>query len=139
MNLALALSLLVVDLSEQSLTALIDGVPIVQFAASTGTSNRTPIGEFRVREKSATTMGVSPEGQRQPWIRMDWMIRFVLSPAGKSIGIHSVPYAPTPCREEMPTPLGVAPSTRGCVRLANADAAWIYQHVDYATIVQVRR
>lgn len=118
---------LVVDLSEQILEAY-DGSGAVQarWPVSTGAAaTPTPTGTFKVHSKSRTTFALS-----NPRVTMSHMVRF-----HGGIGFHSVPR-----RAGVPlaTPLGVRGVSHGCIRLADAHAARLYNNVAVGATVVVR-
>lgn len=126
---------IVVDLSDQT-TVVYDksGAVLNTFDVSTGLDSSTPLGTFKVFSKSSRTF-YTP----RPEERMRWMTRFTKGRRGGNIGFHGIPYKVTKQGEvAFPTPLGVAPSSHGCVRMLETEAKWIYTHSDIGTVVKVQ-
>lgn len=94
--------------------------------ASTGLANSTPVGTFRVFSKRQRTFY-----NARPSEKMDWMTRFTKGAGGDNIGFHGIPYTldKKGTRRHHFTPLGVRPSSHGCVRLADVDARWLFANV----------
>lgn len=102
---------------------------------SSGLHGTTPIGSFKVFSRSAKTF-YAPD----PAEKMDWMVRFTKSDRGNNIGFHSIPYRITKKgRVLVPTPIGQEPSSKGCIRLRNADARWLFHNVRIGTRIIVQR
>lgn len=100
---------------------------------STGTDDTTPTGSFRIFSKSEKTF-YAPD----PREKMRWMTRFTRGRAGGNIGFHSVPFRIVDGKEvPIPTPLGVAPSSHGCIRVSDSDARWIFDNMAIGTRVTV--
>lgn len=109
---------------------LVTNVPV-----STGLWDSTPTGSFRVFSKSALTFYTPNPGER-----MRWMVRFTKGRRGDNIGFHGIPFRVTATGEvPLPTPVGVAPSSHGCVRSRNADAKWLFDNMPLGTRVRVVR
>ena len=108
---------------------------IATIPVSTGLDNSTPVGTFKVFSQSAQTF-YTPN----PSERMRWMTRFTKGRQGGNIGFHGIPYKVTKSGE-IPffTPLGVAPSSHGCIRMRVADAKWLFHNMDIGTVVSVVR
>ncbi|MCE2855954.1 MAG: L,D-transpeptidase [Ilumatobacteraceae bacterium] len=129
------ISTIVVDLSDQT-TVVYDknGAVLKRFDVSTGLESSTPLGSFKVFSKSSRTF-YTP----RPEEKMRWMTRFTKGRRGGNIGFHGIPYKVTKQGEvAFPTPLGVAPSSHGCVRMLETEAKWIYTHSDIGTVVKVQ-
>lgn len=108
---------------------------IATLLVSTGLKDSTPVGRFRVFSKSAKTY-YTP----RPEEKMRWMVRFIRSETGGHIGFHSIPYRVENGREvKFPTPVGVAPSSHGCVRVRDADAKWLFDNMALGAVVIVQR
>jgi len=108
---------------------------IATLPVSTGLDDTTPEGSFTVFSKSADTF-YTPN----PRERMRWMTRFTKGPNGGNIGFHSIPYMTTEVGEvKFPTPVGLAPSSHGCVRMRDADAQWLFENITLGTVVTVVR
>jgi lipoprotein-anchoring transpeptidase ErfK/SrfK len=106
---------------------------IATLPVSTGLDDTTPTGSFKVFSKSADTF-YTPN----PRERMRWMTRFTKGPNGGNIGFHSIPYMNTNDGEvKFPTPIGLAPSSHGCVRMRDADAQWLFDNITLGTVVTV--
>jgi lipoprotein-anchoring transpeptidase ErfK/SrfK len=103
--------------------------------ASTGVDDQTPVGTFKVFSQSAQAF-YTPN----PSERMRWMTRFTKGREGGNIGFHGIPYKVTKTGEiPFPTPLGVAPSSHGCIRMRVADAKWLFHNMKIGTVVSVVR
>ena len=108
---------------------------IATLPASTGVDDHTPVGTFKVFSQSAQAF-YTPN----PSERMRWMTRFTKGREGGNIGFHGIPYKVTKTGEiPFPTPLGVAPSSHGCIRMRVADAKWLFQNMKIGTVVSVVR
>ena len=108
---------------------------IATLPASTGVDDQTPVGTFKVFSRSAQTF-YTPN----PSERMRWMTRFTKGREGGNIGFHGIPYKVTKSGEiPFPTPLGVAPSSHGCIRMRVADAKWLFHNMNIGTVVSVVR
>ena len=108
---------------------------IATLPASTGVDDQTPVGTFKVFSQS-TQAYYTPN----PNERMRWMTRFTKGREGGNIGCHGIPYKVTKTGEiPFPTPLGVAPSSHGCIRMRVADAKWLFHNMKIGTVVSVVR
>ena len=108
---------------------------IATLPVSTGLLDTTPVGVFKVFSKSALAV-FSPE----PGEKMRWMTRFAKGPMGDNVGFHGIPFKVTKQGETpIPTPLGIAPASHGCVRLRVADAKWIFDNLPVGGVVRVDR
>ena len=108
---------------------------IATLPASTGVDDQTPVGTFKVFSQSAQAY-YTPN----PNERMRWMTRFTKGREGGNIGFHGIPYKVTKSGEiPFPTPLGVAPSSHGCIRMRVADAKWLFHNMKIGTVVSVVR
>ena len=108
---------------------------IATLPASTGVKDQTPVGTFKVFSQSAQAV-YSPN----PNERMRWMTRFTKGRQGGNIGFHGIPYKVTKSGEiPFPTPLGIAPSSHGCIRMRVADAKWLFHNMNIGTVVSVVR
>ena len=99
------------------------GATVSVLRVSTGLRSTTPRGTFRVQSKSRRTRSVNGD------YTMEFMVRF----SGR-FGFHSVPRFKG---KLVSAPLGVRPSSHGCVRLAKSDAQRIFQDVPIGTRVVV--
>jgi lipoprotein-anchoring transpeptidase ErfK/SrfK len=108
---------------------------IATLPVSTGVDDQTPVGTFKVFSQSAQAF-YTPN----PSERMRWMTRFTKGREDGNIGFHGIPYKVTKSGE-IPffTPLGVAPSSHGCIRMRVADAKWLFHNVKIGTVVSVVR
>lgn len=108
---------------------------IATLPVSTGVDDQTPVGVFKVFSKSAETF-YSPN----PRERMRFMTRFTVGRQGGNIGFHGIPYRVTKSGETpFYTPLGLAPSSHGCIRMRVSDAKWVFQNMEIGTTVSVLR
>lgn len=106
---------------------------IATIPVSTGVDDQTPLGVFKVFSKSAQTF-FTPN----PRERMRFMTRFTVGREGGNIGFHGIPYTVTKYGEvPFYTPLGIAPSSHGCIRMRVADAKWVFQNMDIGSTVSV--
>ncbi|MEY3266506.1 MAG: hypothetical protein RJA15_952 [Actinomycetota bacterium] len=100
---------------------------IATLPASTGLFDTTP--------KSAQAYYAPSPNER-----MRFMTRFTKGREGGNIGFHGIPYKVTKAGEiPFPTPLGVAPSSHGCVRMRVADAKWLFSNMKIGTVISVVR
>ena len=108
---------------------------IATLPVSTGLEDATPVGTFKVFSQSAQAY-YTPN----PNERMRWMTRFTKGREGGNIGFHGIPYKVTKTGE-IPffTPLGVAPSSHGCIRMRVADAKWLFHNMKIGAVVTVVR
>lgn len=106
---------------------------VATLPVSTGVDDQTPVGVFKVFSKSAQTF-YTPN----PRERMRFMTRFTVGRQGGNIGFHGIPYTVTK-NGEVPfyTPLGLAPSSHGCIRMKVADAKWVFLNMAIGTTVSV--
>ncbi len=108
---------------------------IATLRVSTGVDEQTPLGVFTVYSKSETTF-FTPK----PSERMRYMTRFTVGRRGGNIGFHGIPYTVTKFGEvPMYTPLGLAPSSHGCIRMKEADARWVFENMPLGATVSVVR
>lgn len=106
---------------------------IATFPVSTGLDDTTPLGSFTVFSKSKDTF-YTPN----PRERMRYMTRFTKGPQGGNIGFHSIPFMETETGEvKFPTPIGLAPSSHGCIRMRDDDAQWLFDNIALGTVVTV--
>jgi lipoprotein-anchoring transpeptidase ErfK/SrfK len=101
-----------------------DGSLMREFPVSSGRGGRTPLGNYRIYSRSQWTTSSSDRS-----VSMQWMTRF-----RGGIGFHGIPRKGG---RPLATPLGVRPVSNGCVRMNDADAAWIYFNVPNGTPVNV--
>ncbi len=106
---------------------------IATLPISTGLLNSTPVGSFRVFSKSAQTFYTPAPDEK-----MKWMVRFTKGVHGDNIGFHGIPYKVTK-QGDIPffTPLGVEPSSKGCIRVLVPDAKWLFDNMAIGTRVVV--
>jgi len=107
---------------------------IATIPVSTGLDNSTPSGAFKVFSKSAQTFY-----ELNPSERMRWMVRFTKGRQGGNIGFHSIPYKVTAQGEvKIFTPIGLEPSSHGCIRVRDVDAKWLFANMAIGTRVVVK-
>ncbi len=133
------IGLVIVDLSEQSAYVYAQNNPkstlLAYLPVSTGLWDSTPTGKFSVWSKSARTFYTPNPGEK-----MDHMVRFTKGRNGGNIGFHSIPYTINRGkRKYIPTPVGVKPSSHGCIRLRVNDASWLYNNSNLGTTVVIVR
>ncbi|MCC7077627.1 MAG: L,D-transpeptidase family protein [Acidimicrobiia bacterium] len=115
----------VVDQTTQHAKVFTDaGEYIRLIPVSSGRGGATPNGNFAIYSKSRWTTSSSSGN-----IRMPFMSRIV-----GGIGFHGIPLKGG---VPMPTPLGREPVSAGCIRMADADAEWIFNTLPIGTPVQV--
>lgn len=102
-----------------------DGTLLRDIPISSGANGRTPRGNFRVSRRSASTVSTHDRN-----VAMSWMVNF-----NGYIGFHGIPRR---FGEPMWTPLGERPVSSGCVRMADADARWIFDNAPNGTRVNVK-
>lgn len=108
---------------------------ITSLPVSTGLSDSTPTGSFRVFSKSAQAYYTPAPNER-----MKWMVRFTKGRGGDNIGFHGIPYKVTAAGDiPFPTPVGEAPSSHGCIRMRVRDARWLFDNIEIGTPVRVVR
>lgn len=95
-----------------------------EFPVSTGANGATPRGSYRIFRKSASTVSTSDRA-----VSMRWMTNF-----NGGIGFHGIPRKGG---RELYTPLGIRPVSHGCIRMADADAQWIFDNAPMGTPVNV--
>lgn len=115
----------VVTLSDQTATFYDAGGAIVfQAPISSGKNGLTPTGTFHVQSKSPRAYAGSGG------VYMDSMTRF-----NGGIGFHSIPKRAS--GDDLPTPLGQAPVSHGCIRMADANAKLVFDNLPIGAIVEV--
>lgn len=106
---------------------------IAKLPVSTGVDNSTPVGKFKVFSRSAQTF-YAP----RPKEKMRYMTRFTIGEEGGNIGFHGIPYMVSKKGDiRFPTPLGVAPSSHGCVRMLDSHAKWVFENLPRGATVSV--
>ncbi len=107
---------------------LLDGTPIISFSASTGKNNKTPTETTKISDKYEfhTMKGISVYAQYATRFNNGCMFHAVPCTARKKSSLKTSYY----------NQLGEQASS-GCVRLACADAKWIYDHCTAGTVVEV--
>lgn len=114
----------VVTLSNQQATFYDTAGNIVfQVPISSGKNGLTPTGTFHVQSKSERAYAGNG-------VYMDWMTRF-----NGGIGFHSIPKKSS--GEDIPTPLGQAPVSHGCIRMADANAKTVFQNLPIGAVIEV--
>lgn len=117
----------VVHLSTQQMELLdANGAVLHQFPISSGRDGLTPVGSFNVQSKSELAYSSSD----YPEITMPWMTRF-----NGGIGFHGIPVKNG---TQLDTPLGQAPVSAGCIRLADADAKVVFDTLPTGSSVTVQ-
>ena len=101
-----------------------DGSVIRDIPISSGSGGRTPLGRYAITTRSPWTTATSNSK-----VSMKWMTRF-----NGGIGFHGIPRQGSTA---LKTPLGQRPVSHGCVRMADADAQWIYDNAAKGTPVNV--
>ena len=115
----------VVSLSQQTATFYdAAGNVVLQAPISSGKNGLTPKGTFHVQSKSARAYSGSNG------VYMNDMVRF-----NGGIGFHSIPKKAS--GEDLPTPLGQAPVSHGCIRMADAQAKLVFEHLPVGALVEV--
>lgn len=118
---------IVIDLSDQTLSRYQDGYRLATFPTSTGKPGyATPVGEYAVNRK--TDLAYS----RTYGLYMPYWMSFI----GDRYGIHELPYWPNGYREGEDH-LG-APVSHGCVRLGIGPAKTLYEWAEVGTPVIVQ-
>jgi len=113
---------IVIDLSEQTLTAYENTTPVLSVLISAGLPyTPTPIGEFAIYEKLRSQTMVGP-GYRLP--NVQYVAYFY-----RSYAIHG-----TYWHNNFGHPM-----SHGCVNMTNADAQWLYDWAPIGTPVSVRQ
>ncbi len=114
----------VVTLSNQQAT-FYDAAGNIVFQApiSSGKNGLTPTGTFHVQSKS-------PRAFAGNGVYMDWMTRF-----NGGVGFHSIPKRSN--GTDLPTPLGQAPVSHGCIRMADANAELVFKNLPIGAVVEV--
>lgn len=106
---------------------------IAQLPVSTGFDESTPVGIFKVFSRSAQTF-YAP----RPDEKMRYMTRFTVGEEGGNIGFHGIPYMVSDKGDiPFPTPLGIAPSSHGCVRMLDTHAKWVFENLPQGATVSV--
>lgn len=111
---------------------------IAKLPVSTGLDGSTPTGRFKVFSRSAQTFYIP-----RPQEKMKFMTRFTVGRNGGNIGFHGIPYISTrKGNVRFPTPLGIAPSSHGCIRMLDSHAQWVFDNLPQGatvTVVKSRR
>ena len=119
---------MVIDLSEQHAYLLWpDGRLASRAPVSTGANGRTPVGEYRVYQKQELGTSLADRS-----VRMRYFTVF-----NGHIGMHGPPFRGNRANE-LYTPLGERPVSRGCVRMTEGHARWIYESLPVGAPVIVR-
>lgn len=106
---------------------------IANLPVSTGLDDSTPVGRFKVFSRSAQTF-YNPRPQEE----MKFMTRFAVGRNGGNIGFHGIPYVDTKQGPvHFPTPLGIAPSSHGCIRMLDSHAQWVFDNLPRGATVAV--
>lgn len=108
---------------------------IAKLPVSTGLDKSTPIGRFKVFSRSAQTFYTE-----RPQEKMKFMTRFTVGRNGGNIGFHGIPYVISKQgKVRFPTPLGIAPSSHGCIRMLDTHAEWVFRNLPTGATVTVMR
>lgn len=114
-----------IDLKNQRLFYLVNGVRWREFTVSTGKASMpTPTGNFQIRNK------VELAWSKNYGLYMPYWLGIV-----GGIGIHQLPYWPNGYREGADH-LG-KPVSHGCIRLGIIPAAYLYERVVVGTPVEI--
>ena len=106
---------------------------IAKLPVSTGLDGSTPVGRFKVFSRSAQTFYLP-----RPQEKMKFMTRFTVGREGGNIGFHGIPYVVTKQGNvRFPTPLGIAPSSHGCIRMLDSHAQWVFENLPQGATVSV--
>lgn len=106
---------------------------IAKLPVSTGLDGSTPTGRFKVFSRSAQTFYIP-----RPQEKMKFMTRFTVGRNGGNIGFHGIPYVVTKKGNvRFPTPLGIAPSSHGCIRMLDSHAQWVFENLPRGATVSV--
>lgn len=106
---------------------------IAKLPVSTGLDGSTPTGRFKVFSRSAQTFYIP-----RPQEKMKFMTRFTVGRNGGNIGFHGIPYVVTKKGNvRFPTPLGIAPSSHGCIRMLDSHAQWVFENLPHGATVSV--
>lgn len=119
-----------VNISEQKVRIYEDGQKVKEWIASTGENDSTPLGSFVIQNRGEWFFS---EKYRQGG---KWWVSF------KNWGeylFHSIPMDRNQnILAEEADKLG-SPVSHGCVRLQEADAKWIYDHIPKGTPVNIHK
>lgn len=108
---------------------------VAKLPVSTGLDGSTPTGRFKVFSRSAQTF-YTPRPQE----KMKFMTRFTVGRNGGNIGFHGIPYVVSKKgKVRFPTPLGIAPSSHGCIRMLDSHAEWVFRNLPQGATVTVVR
>lgn len=108
---------------------------VAKLPVSTGLDGSTPTGRFRVFSRSAQTF-YTPRPQE----KMKFMTRFTVGRNGGNIGFHGIPYVESKRgKVRFPTPLGLAPSSHGCIRMLDSHAEWVFRNLPQGATVTVMK
>ncbi len=109
-----------VDLSEQKLYAYRGNKLLKEFTVSTGKWNTpTPVGQFRVWIK---LLYDDMEGPGYFYPKVPYVLYFY-----QGYGSHGTYWG---------TPIG-KPASAGCVIMRTEDAAWVYEHAEVGTLINI--
>jgi lipoprotein-anchoring transpeptidase ErfK/SrfK len=118
---------IIIDLSEQTLSYFEDGYRIATRTTSTGKPGyKTPIGEYSINNKSKLAFS------KRYGLYMPYWMSFI----GGLYGIHELPYWPSGYREGEDH-LGT-PVSHGCVRLGMDTAQALFEWAEVGTLVVVQ-
>ncbi len=122
-----------IDISQQKLFTFKDGAPLKTYRVSTGKDYPTPVGSFKILNK--TGLGYSAIYN----VYMPYWMGFEFSKELHAyFGIHELPYFYSGAKKiQRPREFIGAPNTGGCVALDIGDAKEVYQFADLGTPVVI--
>lgn len=125
---------IVVSKSEFTLTLLLNDHYVRQYRIGTGKNDKTPVGEFEVKNKMkdptwySPNGGIFPHGHPENILGTRW-IGLKDKPDLYGYGIHGT---------TLPETIGTA-SSNGCVRMVNSDVEELYDFVTSDTEIIIQR
>lgn len=120
-----------VSISEQSVRIFKDGRLQKQMIASTGTKDKpTPLGQFKIQNRGLWFFSQKYQQGGKYWVSFKNWGQYLF---------HSVPMDKNQnILPEEASKLG-QPASHGCIRLAIADAKWIYDNIPQGTPVNIHQ
>lgn len=118
-----------VSISRQSVKVFKDGRLQKQMLASTGTKDQpTPLGQFKIQNRGPWFFSKKYQQGGKYWVSFKNWGQYLF---------HSIPMDEDQnVLPEEASKLG-QPASHGCIRLAIADAKWIYDHIPQGTPVNI--
>lgn len=115
---------IVIDIKTQQLRALEDGEEVFVFRCCTGKNNKTPRGEFPIRQKLRHNRALPKYGGGP----IPWSLRLDVVRNGRRmlIAIHAYKSVPK------------VPSSNGCIRLTYEDAPKLFEWAEVGTTVTIK-